>query len=155
MTAEKLREAGIETLAIVASKAERARFYLQFRPVQCPVGADPDLVTHRAYGLRQTELTPEIRRTVESVSADLLRGLKLQVSGSAHDAVDRLDGFEVTESENAESQQHQLKFTGQFLVDREGIVRCANIECAREGLAGITRFPTEEELLAAIRLLSR
>jgi len=155
MTAEKLREIGIETLAIVASKAERARFYLQFRPVQYPVGADPDLITHRAYGVPRTEMTPEIWGAVESVSADLLRGLQLQVSGSPHHAVDQLDGFEVTESENAELQRHQAQLTGQFLVDREGIVRWANIECAQEGLAGVTKFPTEEELVAAAGNLSR
>ena len=46
----------------------------------------------------------------------------------ARDAIGRLDGFEVTESEKAEAQRHQAQLTGQFLVDRHGIVRWANIE---------------------------
>jgi hypothetical protein len=36
-------------------------------------------------------------------------------------------------------------------VDREGIIRWLNIECAKEGLAGIGKFPTDEEILAAVR----
>ena len=47
------------------------------------------------------------------------------------------------------------QFTGQFLVDRDGIVRWSNIECAQEGPAGIDKFPTDEELLAAARALPR
>jgi hypothetical protein len=40
---------------------------------------------------------------------------------------------------------------GQFLIDREGIVRWANIECAKEGLAGVGKFPSTDEILAAAR----
>ena len=42
---------------------------------------------------------------------------------------------------------------GTFLVDRDGIVRWANIECATEGLAGLGKFPSEADLLAAARAL--
>jgi hypothetical protein len=43
----------------------------------------------------------------------------------------------------------QLK--GQFLIDREGIVRWANVECAVEGLAGVGKFPTDAEILTQRR----
>ena len=153
-TAEKLQQVGVETLAIVGSKAERARFYLRFRPVRHPVGADPDLITHRAYGVPRSAVTPEIMQAIHGVYDTLARELKVQVpEGKARDAINRLDGFEVTESENAEFQRHQIQFTGQFLVDRDGIVRWSNIECAQEGPAGIDKFPTDEELLAAARAL--
>jgi hypothetical protein len=39
------------------------------------------------------------------------------------------------------------------LIDREGIVRWANIECAGEGLAGVGKFPTDAEILTAVRTL--
>ena len=42
---------------------------------------------------------------------------------------------------------------GQFLVDRDGIVRWVNIEGATEGLAGLEKFPTDEELLIAAQRL--
>jgi len=50
-----------------------------------------------------------------------------------------------------------LNFTqmkGQFLIDRDGIVRWFNIECGREGLAGLGKFPTHDELLTAARIVS-
>jgi hypothetical protein len=50
-----------------------------------------------------------------------------------------------------EQQWRQLK--AQFLIDREGIVRWVNIECAVEGLAGVGKFPTDAEILAAVRTL--
>jgi hypothetical protein len=153
-TAEKLQQVGVETLAIVGSKAERARFYLRFRPVRHPVGADPDLITHRAYGVPRSAVTPEIMQAIHGAYDRLARELNVQVpEGKARDAINRLDGFEVTEGENAEFQRHQVQFTGQFLVDRDGIVRWSNIECAQEGLAGMDKFPTDEELLAAARAL--
>jgi peroxiredoxin len=153
-TAEKLQTVGVETLAIVASKAERARFYFRHRPIRSAVGADPELITYRAYGVPQTGRTPEVRQAVQDFYRNLARELKLEVpDDQARDAIGRLDGFEVTESEKAESERHQIQFTAQFLVDRHGIVRWANIECAQEGLAGIDKFPTDQELLAAARAL--
>ena len=153
-TTKKLQDVGVQTLAIVGSRAERARFFFRFRPVNCQVGADPDLITHRAYGVPQSPVTPEIWQAVLSAYGNLARELQLQVPESkARDAVGRLDGFEVTDSENAEFQRHQIQFTGQFLVDRDGIVRWTNIECAQEGLAGMDKFPTDDELLVAARAL--
>lgn len=155
-TAEKLRRVGIETLGIVGSAVERVRFYVRFRPVRYALGADPDLTTHRAYGLPQSPVTPDLWGAVESASQNLARELGVWVPESgATDAIGRLDGFEPTDSERGELERHQAQFTGQFLVDREGIVRWSNIECAREGLGGIDRFPSDEELLAAAAALSR
>ena len=153
-TAERLKALGVETLAIVASKAERARLFFRYRPIRCAVGADPDLVTHRAYGVPHTGVTPEVMQAIGGAYRELAHELKLEVpDDQARDIIGRLDGFEATESEQAEFQRHQVQFTGQFLVDRHGIVRWANIECAQDGLAGIDRFPTDQELLAAARAL--
>ncbi len=154
-TAERLQAVGVETLAVVASKAERARFFFRYRPVRCAIGADPELSTHRAYGVPQSGVTPEVMQAIHGAYRKLARELKLDVpDDQARDVIGRLDGFEPTESESAEFQRHQVQFTGQFLVDRHGIVRWANIECAQDGLAGIDKFPTDEELLAAARALS-
>jgi hypothetical protein len=155
-TAEKLRQVGVETLGIVGSAVERVRFYLRFRPIRCALGADPDLTAHRAYGLPQSPVTPELWGAVESASEKLARELGVEVPESgAREAIGRLDGFEATDSERGEGERHQAQFTGQFLVDRDGIVRWSNIECAKEGLAGIDKFPSDEELLWAARALSR
>ena len=153
-TAQKLQELGVQALGITATNAERARLYFRYRPSRVPLGADPDLVTHRAYGLPRSAITPEIWEAVQSAYGHLARELKLEAPpAEAKGAVNRLDGFTPTESDDAELQSHQVQFTGQFLVDREGIVQWAYIECAQEGLAGVDKFPTEEEVLTAARAL--
>lgn len=155
-TAERLQAVGVETLAIVASQAERARLFFRYRPVRCAVGADTEVSTHRAYGVPHTGVTPEVMQAIHGAYRNLARELKLEIPGDqARDAIGRLDGFETTESENAEFQRHQVQFTGQFLVDRHGIVRWTNIECAHDGLPGIDKFPTDEELVEAARALPR
>jgi hypothetical protein len=39
------------------------------------------------------------------------------------------------------------------MIDRDGIVRWTYIECAAEGVAGIGKFPSEQDILAAARTL--
>jgi peroxiredoxin len=160
-TRQKLRPLGVETLAIVAMPPERLRLYYRFRPVNVPVAADPELVTHRAYGVPQPALTPEITQEVASKYVDLARELQIPATdpiGIRSALCDR-DGFEPVATEQQDrrdwSERHGAQLTGQFLVDRDGIVRWANIEGAREGLAGLEKFPTDEEFLAAARLLVR
>ena len=155
-TAEKLKEAGVHTLAVVATSAERARLFFRFRPVRFPVGADPDLITHRAYGLPQMAVTPELVQAIESSAVNLVRELQLSVpAGGALAAISGLDGYARTEADEADFQRHQAQLVGQFLVDGEGIVRWTNIECQRDGLAGLDKFPTDEELLAVARTVPR
>ncbi len=153
VTAEKLEKEGVQTLGVIASSPERARLFFRYRPPRIPVGADPDLVTHRAYGLPNSALTPEIWQAVQSAAVDLLRQLKQPEAplAEAYDRVGQLDGFRVTEQDRAQLQRHQAQLIGHFLIDREGIVRWTNVECARDGLAGVDRMPSDEELLAAAR----
>lgn len=155
-TAEKLKEAGVQTLAVVATNAQRARLFFRFRPVRFPVGADPDLITHRAYGLPQMAVTPEFGQAIEVVATNLARELKLSVPAEgALAAIEGLDGYARTEADEADFQRHQAQLVGQFLVDGTGIVRWTNIECQRDGLAGLDKFPTDEELLAVARTVLR
>ena len=128
-TAEKLKEVGVQTLAVVDTEAERARLFFRFRPVRFPVGADPELNTHRAYGLPQLAVTPEIIQAIDSGAADLARELRLSVPAEgALAAIDGLDGYARTEADAADFQRHHAQLVGQFLVDGAGIVRWTNIE---------------------------
>ena len=149
---------GVETLAIVATDPERARLYFRFRSPRCRVGADPHLATHRAFGIPQSEWTPELTEAGQSKWVSLARELRLEVPGSeakgAIGVINRVDGFEPMESDRADMQRHHVQFVGQFLLDRDGVARWVDVECAREGLAGINKFPSEEEILAAARALA-
>jgi hypothetical protein len=154
-TAQKLQAMGVQTLGVVASTPERTHLYFRFRPPRMRVGADPDLVTHRAYGLPNmvptAELTAELWQAVGVAAA---KELEHRVPASeAYQALGRLDGYRVEEPDLAQSQQNQGQLTGQFLVDRDGLVAWANVECARDGIAGVGQFPSDEELLAAARAL--
>ncbi len=156
ITRQKLQALGVEVLAIVATKPERARLYYRFRPVGVPLAADPDLTTHRAYGVPNRAMTPEIWQVVASKYVDLARELKIPATDVADikSALGRQDGFEPMATDQEDLQRHGAQFVGQFLVDREGIVRWVNIEGAKEGLGGMEKFPTDEEFLAVARALA-
>lgn len=154
-TAEKLQNLGVETLGIIGSQPARTRLFFRYRPVRFAVGADPDLLTHRAFGVPRIDVTTEIMQAIDGAYVKLAQDLKIEAPPDrAQEVIGRLDGFEVTESEGAEFQRHQAQFTAQFLIDRQGIVRWANVECSRDGLAGIDQFPTDDEIVAAAQALS-
>lgn len=158
-TRQKLRPLGVEVLAIVAMQTERVRLYYRYRPVSVPLAADPDLVTHRAYGVPQPALTPDILEAVASRHVDLARELRIPATDltGIKSALCERDSFEPVAAEQIDrrdwSERHGGQMIGQFLVDREGIVRWVNIEGAKEGLASLEKFPTDEEFLLAARKL--
>lgn len=148
VSAEKLERLGVTTLAVVATAPERARLYFRFRPPRFPVGGDPDLKTHRAYGLQQLPKTPEVGQMVEAAAAEMARDLGISTKpGQASEAIQRFDGFEFVESDLQDAERDQMLTIGQFLVDREGIVRWINME-RRPG-----DLPTDEQLASAVRAL--
>lgn len=149
---EKLQAVGVETLAVVATTPERARLYFRHRPTRVSLAADPQLVTHRSYGLPSRELTSEVSEAVESAYGRLARELQVPAA-EIHSVLDRRDGFQLTATDQEDLQRQGAQSVGQILVDREGIVRWVNVEGAKEGPAGMGQFPTNEELLAAARTL--
>ncbi len=157
-TRAKLERVGVETLAITATPVERANLYLRFHPPRVPLAADPDMVTHRAFGLPLCHRTPELGQHLTALYRELAREENAPVADTASlvaisKAIGRLDNFEIRDADW--DPQHPNSIVGQFLVDQDGIVRWANVEGAKEGLVGIGKFPTDEELLAATRALPR
>jgi hypothetical protein len=149
----RIRAAGVETLGVVASAPENARLYFKYRPTRLRLAADPELSTHRAYGVPKPVVTPELMDQIAAIrinpTGDLPEPLPPQEAAMA---IERLDGGHTpTETDQAEMQRQWPQLKGQFLIDRNGIVRWTNIECGTEGLAGLGKFPTVDEILAAIR----
>ena len=155
-TETKLKAIGVETLAVVATPPDNARLYFKFRPTRLRLAADPELTTHRADGLPRPAPTPEFMEALAKTKINpggvLPEPLPVM---EAVGAVGKLDGYAPNETDQAEMGRQFPQLKGQFLIDREGIVRWANIECAAEGTAGVGKFPTEEEILNAARALSR
>jgi hypothetical protein len=153
MTAEKLREAGVETAAVVATSVDRARRYFRYRPPRCLVAADPDLNTHRAFRVPRTEITDEVLQVDNAKLGDLAKEVGVEAPpGGGMAALNRAEGIDDAEY-LPDIQRHQLQFIAQFLLDRDGVVRWANVECEQEGLEGLGRFPTDDELLTTARAL--
>jgi peroxiredoxin len=152
---ERIRAEGVEALAIVATTPENARLYFRFSPPKLRVAADPEFATHRLYrvpGSRMTEIEEAFRAARVNPTGELPAPLPVR---EAFPALNRLDGFQPTPTDRDDARRPYLQFVGQFLVDREGIIRWTNIECARDGLAALGQFPTDQELLTAVRALPR
>ena len=73
---------------------------------------------------------------------------------AAGEALDNKDGFQPTATDQREAESTFTQMLGQFLIDRTGVVRWANLECGKEGLSGLGKFPTHDELLAAARMVT-
>jgi peroxiredoxin len=149
---DKLLAAGMETLAVVASNLERTRLYFQYRPTRVPLAVDPDLVSHRAFGITRLPVTPAVLSALETVKTDVMGELPQPVPLSqVMQVLQEKDRFELTTSDTREAEQQFPLETGQFLVDRDGIVRWAHLEVAQGGLAKFGQFPSDEDLLQLAR----
>jgi peroxiredoxin len=151
-----LRAAGVETLGVVASAPENTRLYFKYRPTRLRLGADPALTTHRAFGVPRPVPTPELMAQIESTRIDPTGELPepLPIMDVAM-ALGKADGYASTKTDESEMQRQWPQLRGQFLIDRDGIVRWASIECGSEGLAGVGKFPSGDEILAAARTVLR
>lgn len=153
-TEQALKEAGVDTLGIVATPPENARLYFKFRPTRVRLASDPELTTHRAFGIPKPVPTAELMEAVGTTKINphgiLPEPLPIPQAAAA---VARLDGYEANEIDNSDMERQWPQLKGQFLIDRDGIVRWVNIECATEGLAGVGKFPTSDEIVTAARAL--
>ena len=154
-TSERLKPLGVESLAIVGTELENARLYFKFRPSRMLLGVDPHLTTHRSYGVPRPEPTAELMDMVMNIAVnptgELPDPLPMPLAGQA---LDQIDGYQRTPTDAREAQVTFTQMKGQFLIDREGFVRWANVECGKEGLSGLGKFPTQDELLTAARIVT-
>ncbi len=155
-TDRKLKTLGVESLGIVATPPENARLYFKFRPTRVRLASDPELSTHRAYGIPRPAVSPELMEALAStkINPDGVLPEPLPIVEAAT-AVARMDGYAETKTDQADMERQWPQLKGQFLIDRDGIVRWANIECASEGIAGIGKWPSDESILGAARALAR
>lgn len=153
-TRDKLLAAGVETLGVVATELENARLYFKYRPARVPLAADADLVTHRAYGLPKLPVNEELMQASQAVKINPTGELPEPVAlGEIGAVLDRIDGYQRTGVDTRDIDKQWPTLKAQFLIDRDGIVRWTNVECGKEGIAGIGKFPSDEELLEAARML--
>jgi peroxiredoxin len=152
----KLKALGVEALGIVATAPENARLYFKYRPTPLRLAADPEMSTHRAYRLPRPAVTPEFLKDLEAARINPYGEFPAPLPvPEAAGAMAKQDGYTENDTDKADLNRQFPQLRGQFLIDRGGIVRWANIECGTEGVAGVGKSPSEDEILAAARALPR
>jgi peroxiredoxin len=149
-TSTQLKSLGVDALAIVGTELDNARFYFKFRPTRMALGADPHLTTHRSYGVPRPDPTPELMQVIENTYINPTGELPapLPVPAAAN-TLTAMEGYQLTPTDQREFESTFTQMKGQFLIDRDGIVRWANIECGKEGLSGLGKFPSHDDLIRA------
>ncbi len=149
-----LRENGVETLCVVATPPENARLYFKYRPTKLRLATDPELGIHRAYGVPKPAVTPELMQALDGLrvnpEGEFPEPLPVQEAATV---IGKFDGYAGTETDQKDLEKQWPQLKAQFLIDRDAVVRWANIECGSEGLAGIGKFPSRDEILDAARTL--
>jgi len=148
----RLKAIGVETLAVVATDPEHARLYFRFRPTRLRLAADPALTIHRAFGVPKPEPTPEMLQAMEQIRVDPFGEFPepLPLSEAAQVLTER-DGYVCTPTDQGDIDRQWPQLKALFMIDRDGIVRWADIECQAEGLAGIGKLPSDAAILEAAR----
>ena len=152
---DKLEAAGVETLGVVATELDNARLYFKYRPSRLPLAADPEFSIHRAYGVHKIQVDEALIAAISTLKINPTGELPEPMSpGVGSDLLDQADGYRRTDADTRDIDRQWPLIKAQFLVDRDGIVRWANVECEADGLPGIGKFPADEEILAAVRLVA-
>jgi hypothetical protein len=111
------------------------------------LGADPNLTTHRSYRVPRPDPTPELMQAITNAqinpTGELPAPLPVPEAGAALNA---LDGYRNTPTDQRDYESTFTQMKGQFLIDRDGIVRWAHIE-GREGPSSLGKFPSHDELI--------
>jgi hypothetical protein len=162
-TQDKLKAVGVETVAVVNTPLERARLYFKYRPARVLLAADPEAETHRAFRVPAGVIVEDESATSwpESVTMGQLLAVQMNPTGelpapqnpfAAMEILNKKDGFEPTEIDHQIATAHGTQMTGHFLIDRDGIIRWLQIE-AGERIGDLSKFPSDEEIVAAARKL--
>jgi peroxiredoxin len=133
----KLREKGVESIAVVNTPIERARLYFRYHPMPDLLAAsDPERISHRAFGLPIIDIAESLsawQRSVGCVATAVLNGW---------------DRYKLTEVDQQMAREGGGQLFGQFLIDRDGIIRWSFTEVPADGGQMFAR-PTPQQLIEA------
>lgn len=159
-----LRERGVESFAVVNSPIERARLYYRYHPLpNLLAAADPERASHRAFGLPMLEFTQNETVWPRKVGMDVVMATRVEVPGEldkpmnpieAGTLLNKRDGYEVSEAEQKMLPASNGQLVGEFLLDRDGIIRWSFTEVA-EGGRNMFGAPTPDELMSAAAQVAR
>lgn len=153
-----LRERGVESLVVVNTPIERARLYFRYHPLpNLLAAADPERASHRAFGLPTVEFTENETDWPRKVGMNVVMSMQVDLPGefpgpvnrmAAAEALNARDGYETTPDDERMMATGNGQLFGQFLLDRDGIVRWRFTEVP-EGGRFMFGVPSPEELMSA------
>src|SRR5262249_55635703 len=139
------------------------QLYFKYRPARVLLVADADAATHRAFRLPAIAIVEDDSATSWPLSATMGQ---LQAGGvnptgappAPHEpfpalvTLSKRDAFGPTGTDQQIVAAAGTQLAGHFLIDRDGIIRCQQIEAA-ERIGALSKFPSDEEILRAARSL--
>ncbi|KOF17030.1 peroxiredoxin [Ensifer adhaerens] len=153
-----LREKGVDSLAVVNTPVERARLYFRYHPIPGLLAAsDPERASHRAFGLPLIEFTENETDWPRKVGMDMIMTMRVDRPdelpepmdpATADDLLSKKDGYEITEADQQVRIPGHMQLVGQFLLDREGVVRWSFTEVEDQG-RNMCQALNSEELMSA------
>ena len=153
--APALSAKGIESLTVVNTPIERARLYLRYHPmVGLLAASDPDRTSHRAFGLPNMQITEDITALPHKVSMSDVKAMRLNLPGempepmdpfSALEYLNKKDNYDITDADQKMVATGIGQLVGQFLLDREGVVRWTFSEVLDGGMFAA---PNSEEMMS-------
>ncbi|OOG72517.1 peroxiredoxin-like family protein [Sinorhizobium sp. A49] len=153
-----LREKGIESLTVVNTPIDRARLYFRYHPLPNLLAAsDPERVSHRAFGLPNLQFTEDedewphklAKKTAMAMLIDMPGELPTAMDPWAASAfLDKADGYEIMQDDERMIAAGEGQLVGEFLLDRDGIVRWSFTEATADG-HNMFGMPRREELMSA------
>lgn len=153
-----LREKGVECLTVVNTPIERARLYFRYHPLPNLLAAsDPERLSHRAFGLPTLEFTESETEWPRKIGMSTVMAMRMDMPGdlpepmnpmAAAEVLNNKDGYEMTEADEQMKATGNGQLFGQFLLDREGVVRWSFTEVP-EGGHRMFGAPNPRELMSA------
>jgi peroxiredoxin len=153
-----LREKGVESLVVVNTPIERARLYFRYHPLPNLLAAsDPARTSHRAFGLPNLEFTENETAWPRKIGINAVMTMRMDLPGelpepmnpmAAAELLNTNDGYEVTKADEQMIATGEGQLVGQFLLDRDGIVRWSFTEVP-EGGRHMFGAPTPQEIISA------
>ena len=157
-TADKLADVGVDYLGVTTTPLKQARLYSRYRPPGLPLASDPQLVSHRAYGVPIYRVTrDEPTNWPTCLNPKDLVNIRLNPTGElpealpvieASNALDEIDGFEPVSTDEAGPPADLSPLVSYFLIDRGGIVRWLFVEALSDP-SEYGKHPSDDEVLEA------
>ena len=150
-----LKAKGIESLTVVNTPIERARLYLRYHPIPALLAAsDPERASHRAFGLPNLQFTEDESAWPQKASMADVKSMRVDVPGEMPEPMDpfaaleylnKKDSYDITETDQQMMAAGLGQLVGEFLLDRNGVVRWTFTE-VRDG--GIFAAPDSDEMMS-------